>query len=307
MSEPVRFLLGPTGAGKSELALAAATRLNAEILSLDSMAVYRRMDIGTAKPDPAERRRVPHHLLDLVEPWDSFDAARYREAAIRAVAEVGRRGRRVLFVGGTPFYFKILTEGLFPGPAADPELRRRLRREEEEGGEGTLHRRLAKIDPELAGRLHRRDLKRVIRALEVHRLTGTPLSRLQTQWGRQAPILAYRAAGLDPKPERLRERIRRRTARMVAAGLEEETAAILAAGGFSKQAGSALGYAQVLAMLAGELPREELEERILTRTWNFVRKQRTWFRKFDRVRWFDPAAGGDPVDTVLALLAREGE
>ncbi len=306
MEPPVFFLLGPTASGKSELALPLAEALDAEILSLDSMAVYRRMDIGTAKPGPEERARVPHHLVDLVEPWESFDAARYRKEALRVLEEVRRRGKRALFVGGTPFYFQVLTKGLFSGPGADPEVRSRLLEEEEAGGEGTLHRKLARLDPPAAARIHPKDLKRLVRALEVWELSGKPLSSLQREWERSDPVLPYRGVGIRREPEVLKERIRRRTRSMLEKGLVEETRSILEAGGFSRQASAALGYRQVLDFLEGRIEEEELEEAITRRTWRFVRKQRTWFRKFRHVRWLDPDESGDPLKAFLEAL-REPE
>ncbi len=302
MDRPVFFLLGPTASGKSELALPLAEALDAEILSLDSMAVYQRMDIGTAKPGPAERARVPHHLVDLVEPWESFDAARYRREALRALEEVHSRGKGALFVGGTPFYYQVLTKGLFSGPGADPEIRRKLVEEEEKGGEGTLHRKLARLDPQAAARIHPRDLKRLVRALEVLEISGKPLSALQREWNRKEPVLPHRGAGIRREPEVLKARIRERTRAMLEKGLVEETRSILAAGGFSRQASAALGYQQVLAFLEGRIPEEALEEEIARRTWRFVRKQRTWFRKFHHVRWLDPAGQEDPVEAFRRIL-----
>ncbi len=303
--EPVLFLLGPTASGKTDLALPLAEALDAEILSLDSMAVYKRMDIGTAKPGPEDRARIPHHLVDLVEPWESFDAARYRKEALRVVREVRKRGKKVLFVGGTPFYFQVLTKGLFSGPGADPELRRRLLEEEEARGEGTLHARLKERDPLAAERIHPRDLKRLVRALEVLELSGRPLSSLQREWARKEPALPFRAAGIQRKPEILKDRIARRTRSMLERGLLEETRSILEAGGFSRQASAALGYHQVLAHLEGKIPREALEEEIRRGTWKFVRKQRTWFRKFHHVRWFDPDEISDPLSAFLEALRQD--
>lgn len=298
MRHPPFFLLGPTAAGKTSLALPLAEALGAEILSLDSMAIYRRMDLGTAKPTPAERARVPHHLIDLVEPWDSFDVARYRAAALAAVDALEAGGKRALFVGGTPLYYMALTRGLFAGPSADPGLRAELLAREESEGPGTLHGLLQRADPDAARRIHPNDLKRVVRALEVVEATGTPLSRLQAQWHGRPPI-AHRAAALVRPPGPLRARVRARIQAMLASGLVEETRAILEAGGFSRQAGAALGYAQVLQALAGRVPFEELEQAIELRTWNFVRKQRTWLRKLEGLRWVDPERR--PEDPVGAL------
>ena len=205
------ILTGPTGAGKSRLALALAERLGAEIVSMDSMALYRGMDVGTAKPGPDERRRVPHHLIDVLDPWESASVAWWLRRAAECCTEIENRGRRVLFVGGTPLYLKAVLHGLFDGPPADEQLRRRLADEAETLGPAALHARLADVDPVGAARLHPNDVRRVVRALEVWQLTGRPISAWQTQWraasgGRQPPDLAMnqgadapRSAGI-PRP-----------------------------------------------------------------------------------------------------------
>src|SRR5262245_43488586 len=170
MPDPFRNVLvltGPTASGKTALGVALAERLGAEIVSMDSMALYRGMDIGTAKPGPDERRRVPHHLIDVLDPWESGSVAWWLERATACCREIEARGKRVLFVGGTPLYLKALLCGLFDGPPADPDLRRRLLREADQIGRQVLHERLARVDPAAAARLHPNDLHRVVRALEV--------------------------------------------------------------------------------------------------------------------------------------------
>src|SRR5262245_55597325 len=174
------ILTGPTGSGKSRLALDLAEGLDAEIVSMDSMALYRRMDIGTAKPTPDDRRRVPHHLLDVLDPWESASVAWWLERATACCRDITSRGKRPLFVGGTPLYLKALLYGLFDGPPADEAIRRRLSKEAASGE--SLHARLAAVDPVSAARLHPNDVRRVIRALEVWELTGRPISAWQTQW-----------------------------------------------------------------------------------------------------------------------------
>jgi tRNA dimethylallyltransferase len=177
------ILTGPTGSGKSRLALEVAERLGAEIVSMDSMALYRGMDVGTAKPSRADRGRVPHHLLDVLDPWESASVAWWLGRAADCCRDIAGRGRRPLLVGGTPLYLKALLFGLFDGPPADESVRRRLAAEAERDGREALHDRLARVDPACAGRLHPNDLRRVIRALEVWELTGRPISAWQTQWG----------------------------------------------------------------------------------------------------------------------------
>ncbi len=181
------YLTGPTASGKTAVGVALARRLNAEVLALDSMTIYREMDIGTAKPAPAERGGIAHHLIDVIEPWESASVAVFRQWAEPAALEVEGRGKRVLFVGGTPLYLKALLRGLFHGPGADLELRRRLEREADLGGTPVLYERLAGLDRRTAVRLHPHDRRRIVRALEVIELTGQPLSALQAQHDLPAP------------------------------------------------------------------------------------------------------------------------
>jgi tRNA dimethylallyltransferase len=274
-------LTGPTGSGKSRLGVELAERMSAEIVSMDSMALFRRMDIGTAKPGPAERARVPHHLLDVLEPWESANVAWWLEQAAACCRDVAGRGKRVLFVGGTPLYLKALLHGLFDGPPADLELRRRLTAEAERDGNQALHGRLARVDPASAARLHVNDVRRVIRALEVWESTGRPISALQTQWNGRAddrpdvPCVLW----LDlPRPE-LYARIDARVDQMLAAGLVEEVRALRESSPpVSREAAQALGYKELFAFLDGKMPLETAVERIRTRSRNYAKRQVTWFR-----------------------------
>ncbi len=181
------YLTGPTASGKTAVGVALARRLGAEVVAMDSMTIYRGMNIGTAKPTMAERGGIPHHLIDVIEPWASASVADYRQWAGAAVAAIEARDRRALFVGGTPLYLKALLRGLFGGPGSDPELRRRLEQEAEAAGDATLHARLAALDPTTAARLHSHDRRRIVRALEVIELTGRPLSSLQVEHQHPAP------------------------------------------------------------------------------------------------------------------------
>lgn len=299
--EPLRALVGPTASGKTALAIELAERVGAEILSLDSMLVYRGLDLGTAKPDAADRARVRHHLLDLVSPAERYDVQRYLADARAALADIHARGRRALFVGGTGFYLAALLRGLFEGPAVDPELRARLEARAAERGAGPLHAELAAVDPESAGRLHPNDVRRVIRGLEVLEQTGRPLSDWQREWG-AAPtprVERARLVGLALETPELDRRIRARTKAMLDAGWREEARAVSAGPGFGPSARQALGYAEVLAWADGAATREETEERIVLRTRQFARRQRTWYRKFP-VRWLDP---DDPAIAEAALEA----
>jgi tRNA dimethylallyltransferase len=288
------ILSGPTGCGKTALGVELAERLGAEIISMDSMAVYRAMDIGTAKPSLAERRRVPHHLVDMLEPWESASVAWWLNQAARCMVDLDRRGERVLFVGGTPLYLKALLRGLFDGPPADPELRRRLSQEAQREGGQTLHGRLAAVDPVTAARLHPHDLRRIIRALEVWELTGQPMSTWQTQWSaeRGAPNAERGELGATPRclwldlpRDVLYARINARVERMLASGLVEEVRALRnLPRPLSREAAQALGYKEVLAYLDGKMSLAEAVGQIQTRSRNFAKRQVTWFRHLPECR-----------------------
>jgi tRNA dimethylallyltransferase len=286
-TEPFRnaiVLTGPTGCGKTRLALDLADRLGAEIVSMDSMALYRDMDVGTAKPTPEERRRVPHHLIDVLDPWESASVAWWLGRAAACCREIEARGRRVLIVGGTPLYLKALLRGLFDGPPGDETLRRRLTAEAEEIGRSALHSRLVAVDPTTAARLHPNDVRRVVRALEVWELTGKPMSAWQTQWSTENSALstqhsALRCLCLDLPREQLYAHIDARVRQMFAAGLVEEVRALRNVGHpLSREASQALGYKETFAFLDGQTTLEETIVRIQTRTRQFAKRQLTWFR-----------------------------
>lgn len=270
-------LTGPTGSGKSALALELAPRLDAEIVSMDSMSLYRRLDIGTAKPTLDERARVPHHLIDVLDPWESASVAWWLERAEACCCDIVARGKQVLFVGGTPLYLKALTQGLFDGPPADPAIRQRLA---EEANRIDLHERLANVDAASARRLHPNDQRRIIRALEVFELTGRPISDWQTQWGSSVPEdSSARCLWLDLPREVLYDRIDRRVVQMFDDGLIDEVR------GFqdlekplSPEAAQAVGYRETARYLAGECTRAEAIRETQTRTRNFAKRQITWFR-----------------------------
>ncbi|HQU45617.1 MAG TPA: tRNA (adenosine(37)-N6)-dimethylallyltransferase MiaA [Pirellulales bacterium] len=286
------FLTGPTASGKTAVGLELARRLNADIFSLDSMAVYRGLDIGTAKPSPDERGQVPHHLIDLVEPDQDFSLAQYVAAAETVAAEVRDRGREVLFVGGTPLYLKALLRGIFAGPPADWEFRRRRLAEAEQHGPDWLHARLVEVDPVAAQRLHARDVRRVVRALEVMEKTGRPISDWQQQFDRARPASACRAFVLDWPRDELYRRIDARVEAMFAAGLVDEVRGLLASGKrLSRTARQALGYREVLEHLDGRQPLADTIERVKTRTRQFAKRQLTWFRSLSECRWVKAEPG----------------
>ena len=301
------FLTGPTAAGKSAVGLQLAERLNGEIISLDSMALYRGMDIGTAKPSAAERATTTHHLIDVIEPSQAYSLADYVDAAAATVDEILARGRRPIFVGGTPLYLKALLRGMFAGPAADWAFRDALAAEATAHGESWLHERLTAVDPLAASRLHPQDAKRLIRALEVYEKTGQPISALQQQFDQALPREQARVFVLDWPREELYRRINARVDRMFADGLVDEVQGLLASGiEFSHTAAQALGYREVLAYLAGECTLEFAQERVQARTRAFARRQLTWFRSLSECR-FVPVSEEDRPAAIAASINQAGE
>ena len=272
------YLTGPTASGKTAVGVALARRLDAEIVALDSATLYRAMNIGTAKPSPAERGGIAHHVIDVIDPWEKASVSDYREWARSAIALIEQRGKRVLFVGGTPLYLKVLLRGLFAGPAADPTVRERLERDADSLGEAAVFGRLSELDPVTAARLHPGDRRRVIRALEVIERTEGPLSALQVEHGQPAPE-AVAVFALEPPRSILRERIDRRVLKFFEAGFADEVRALMAAPRpLSDVAAQAIGYREVIAMLAGQASQDQTIERIQARTRQFAKRQATWFR-----------------------------
>lgn len=304
------FLTGPTAAGKTAVGLRLAEQLSGEIISLDSMALYRGMDIGTAKPSAAERAATPHHLIDVIEPSQAHSLAEYVDAAAAAVTDILSRGRRPIFVGGTPLYLKALLRGFFEGPAADWSFRDALAAEAATHGEGWLHERLATVDPLAASRLHPQDAKRLIRALEVYEKTGQPISALQQQFDQAIPREQARVFVLDWPREGLYRRINARVDQMFADGLVDEVRGLLARGvEFSHTAAQALGYREVLAHLAGETTLVFAHERVQARTRAFARRQLTWFRSLSECRFVAVSAADEPaaIATRIEHTSLEGD
>jgi tRNA dimethylallyltransferase len=288
------FLTGATAVGKTAVGIALAQRIGAEIISLDSMAIYRGMDIGTAKPPRALREIVPHHLVDIVDPECEFSVAQYVEAAGRAVADIGARGKEPLFVGGTPLYLKSLLRGLFEGPPADWHLRNEIEKELAQIGPQVLYDRLVHVDPVAASNIHPRDTRRLIRALEVYRATGEPISHQQLQFEDGRPAEECRVFVLRRKREELHERIEARIEWMERAGLVDEVRRLLEAGRqLGRTARQAVGYREALEHLAGQYGREEMIARIKARTRRFAKRQGTWFRSLSECRFIDIAGDVD--------------
>ncbi|MCS7034275.1 MAG: tRNA (adenosine(37)-N6)-dimethylallyltransferase MiaA [Phycisphaerae bacterium] len=282
---PIVAIIGPTASGKSELALALAEHLGGEILCVDSMTIYRGMDIGTAKPTPDDRRRVRHHLLDVADPTQTFAVSRFVEMADAVIHDCRTRGRWVVAVGGTPLYFRALFQGIFQGPGADPVLRHRLSDQSNQ----QLHERLCRIDPVSAGRIHANDRKRMIRAIEVFEQTGRPISSLQTQWSHGAgPRHRARWIGLHWSRSELNRRINLRVRRMIEAGWLDEVRALLHAyGQLGPTASEAAGYAELAAFVQGTTSLEEAIERTKIATRQLARRQMKWFRRFEGVHWLE--------------------
>ena len=275
-------ILGATASGKSALADEIAKKIGGEILSLDSMQVYRGMDIGTAKPTTAERAAVPHHLVDVAEPNASFTVAKFVELADSTIAEAATRAVPLIATGGTPLYYKSLFEGLFEGPPADPAIRERLSAEPAD----QLHARLMSIDPQAAARIHANDTRRVVRALEVFELTGKPITSFQTDW--ESPVHRHQATwfGLLWDRDVLNRRINSRVKSMIAAGWVEETRGLLDRyGELSPTAGEATGYRELIEHVRGRMKLDDAIEQIKIATRQLARRQMKWFKRFPNVRW----------------------
>ncbi|MBE7501595.1 MAG: tRNA (adenosine(37)-N6)-dimethylallyltransferase MiaA [Verrucomicrobiales bacterium] len=299
--EPL-YLAGPTAVGKSAVALALAERVGGEIVSVDSMQVYRGLDLGTAKPTAAERARVPHHLIDVVALDEPFHAARFVALAQEAVAGIRRRGRRPIFCGGTGLYFKAWIEGLGEAPPADPALRAELEATPRE----QLLRELEQRDPEAYARIDRANPRRLVRAIEVIRLTSKPFTAQRAAWGRPAQgddAPATVLWGLNRHPTDLRARIEARVDAMFAAGLVAETRQLLEQGlGRNPTALQALGYRQVVEHLHGLRSLDATREWVRRKTWQLARRQLTWFRHQLPVHWWhvDPEESPEAVAQRLA-------
>jgi tRNA dimethylallyltransferase len=296
---PLRALVGPTASGKTEASMVVAPALGAEIVSVDSMVLYRGMDAGTAKPTPAERAAVPHHLLDVAEPWETFSVARYQRLAWDAIADIGGRGRVPLLVGGSGLYLRAAVDRLdFPGTS--PATRSLLEAEAHAVGTSALFARLSELDPQAASRIEPSNARRVIRALEVAAVTARPFSSFASAWGRYDPRRMI-AAGVDLPKSVLHRRIERRTERIMP-GLLREAAELEAAGvGGLLTARQAIGYAEALAVLAGTMSEDEAVAVTVRRTKSLARHQLAWFRRDGRIRWF--SAGEDGALGIAEKLA----
>ncbi len=303
------FLTGPTAAGKTGVGIELARMIGAEIVSMDSMALYRHMDIGTAKPDRCQLETVPHHLVDLIEPHEEFSLARYVEAASQCVEQIKARGREVIFVGGTPLYLKGLLRGIFEGPQADWELRDRLQEEAERLGPESLHRRLAEVDPKAAERLHPNDTRRLIRAIEVFEKTGVPISRMQRQFDTGRAANECCVFVLDWPRAELYARIDRRVDQMFDAGLVDEVRSLLSRAEvpLSKTASQAVGYREVIEHLEGERDLAETVDLVKTHTRQLAKRQCTWFRGLSECRSVPVSDDISPAELAAQIAKLAGK
>ena len=294
------ILLGPTGSGKTALSLELAERFHGEIVSCDSVAVYRGMELGTAKPTREERARVPHHLIDVADPDEPFTAGAYSRAARAALREVAGRGQLPIVTGGTGLYLRALTEGLFAGPARQEELRTRLRQSVERHGNAWLHRLLRKLDAATAERIHANDTPKLIRAIEVCLAARSPLSTLLQNEGKN-PLTGFRLLriGLNPPRAQLYDRLNERCAAMFAAGLVEETRGLLERHGPVKALDS-LGYRQARGVLDGTLSMDEAIKAAQQGHRNYAKRQMTWFRREPEVHWIERF--GDEAETLATAI-----
>lgn len=290
-------VLGETAAGKSALAFALAQQRNGEIISADAMAVYRGMDIGTAKPSPDERAAVPHHLLDCCEVDQRSDAASWLAAAEQAITDITKRGGLPIVAGGTPLYVSLLLNGMSAGPPREPAVRADLERRYETLGGAAMLAELAAVDPAYAASRHANDRRRIVRALEVHILTGRPYSAHHVD-GNQLRAQRYRSLliGLRWPPTQLAQRISDRVEQMFAAGLVEELRDLRPRLG--PEAAQAVGYKELLALLDGQIDRDEAQRRVVVATRRLARRQRTWWRRFPDIHWL---AAEEPELTARAL------
>ena len=304
----VLAIVGPTASGKSSLGLALAAAFGGEVINCDSTAVYRGLDIGTDKLPAAERRGIPHHLIDVADPTEIYTAARFAADAAAAIRDIHSRGRLPVLVGGTGLYYRALVTGLFPGPGADDVLRARLTRVAERRGESRLHRMLARVDPVAAARIMPADRKKVVRALEVFFLTGTPLSRhLDATVSRIADCEVFTVALALP-PEMTAARVARRVDRQFERGIVGEVRALLAAGvPLEARPFGGLVYRQVIELLQGVRDEAATRALIVTANRQYARRQLIWFRKEPNLRWFagpgeDPGAAGQVMAACAAAV-----
>jgi tRNA dimethylallyltransferase len=310
MEADMILILGLTASGKGKLAFNLAKSIDAEIISVDSMKVYRRMDIGTAKPSGDAQRQVKYHLIDVVEPSDFFSVAAFLEMTESAIEQIKAKNKPVIAVGGTAMYLKALLFGLFEGPGTDKQIRNRLKQRIKEEGPSQLHQQLAKLDPVAAERINPNDARRIIRALEVYELTGRPISSFQTQFTTDRPRHNWKIIGLGREKSDTARRINMRAKTMIESGLVDEVKSLLAEEKpLSPQARCAIGYAEVIEYLGGKYSLDKALELMKKNTRKFAKAQRTWFKTFRNVNWLDvnPDESSERIlERAIVLLEQAG-
>ena len=295
---------GPTGSGKTGFAIKLARQFNAEIIGADAMQIYRHMDIGTAKPTPAEQAAAPHHMIDVVDPDEDFDAAAYANMATETIRRIIARGRTVFVVGGTGFYIKALIHGLFEQGPSDPAVRRRLKQQADSGGIGDLYRRLQEIDSVAAVRIHPNDTYRIIRALEVFEVAGEPLTVFHRRHGFREQRFTTLEFGLSwPRPA-LYERINRRVDAMMAQGFLDEVRQLMASGyGSDLKSMQSLGYRHLAAVVGGDTRLAEAVAMLKRDHRRYAKRQLTWFRARKSVHWLTPDQTETAAERIRAFLS----
>jgi tRNA dimethylallyltransferase len=295
-------IVGPTAVGKTSVAIRVAQALGCEIVSVDSRQLYRELDIGTAKPTAEEQAQVRHHAIDVADPTERFSAAMFQRVAGAAIDDIQGRGARPLLVGGAGLYLRAVLDGLFDGPPAQPAIRKRLRAEAEHDGPEGLHIRLAQVDPAAAHRIHRNDLLRLVRALEVYEVTGQPISALQKQWEAGAARNDATIVGLRRPRETLNRRANTRIRAMMAGGLLDEVRALRERYERDAPAFNGFGYGELWDHLDGAHTQEKALELLRRNTHRYAKRQLTWFRSDQRVRWVDVAEDAETDDIAAAVV-----
>jgi tRNA dimethylallyltransferase len=292
------LILGVTASGKSRLSFELAKHLKTDIISIDSMKVYRRMDIGTAKPSAERRKQVKYHLIDIVEPSETFSVDKFLELTDQTIQNLQSENKQVIAAGGTSMYIKTMLYGMFEGPSSDETIRQELKQQAQATSLAHLHKELAQIDPQAADRIHPNDEKRIIRALEVYKITGKPISYFQTQFAQPAKS-DWLVIGIRREKEIESRRINARVKKMVDMGLIDEVKSLLSEEKpLSPQAAYAIGYAEIISHLKNEMSLEDAIEKIKINTRRLAKGQRTWFKRFETVNWID-AKENDTIEDLL--------
>jgi len=291
-------IIGPTAVGKTEIAINIALCINGEIVSVDSRQIYRKMDIGTAKPTLEQINMVPHHVIDCVEPDEYFSVADYQKLADKAIKDIQNRGKVPMLVGGSGMYFRAVIDGLFEGPEADKDFRDKLKAEAEEKGIEHLYEKLKIIDPQASKNIHHNDLTRIIRALEVFELSGTRISELQTQWNGSKTRYDFIAFGLNRPRNELYERIEARVDNMITDGLLDEVR-LLSSYSRNLPAMNCFGYKEFFDYIDGKYDLKEAIRLVKQNTRRYAKRQLTWFKKDIRIRWIDLSENLSPKDMII--------